>query len=417
MVINYEKMSPRHYFIVENCPLEFDGKFKQREDYTFEEVFTLDHLFESMELCAQGKMWKDSTITYLYDSHVNIYNLYDKLHNGKFYWSDFRHYIISERGKIRKLCTIPFEDRIVQKTFNLFFLLPCIRPRLIFDNMASLKDKGPKLAKDRTIEFMTHMYNKYGLDYWIYKFDIKQYFDSMFHPYIVYIIRQFTTDERLLYLLTYMLNKFAYDSFVHNGWHVPAGVGLGGEVPQTIGVLYLNEMDHIIKEQLGIHEYVRYQDDFYLMHPDRHYLTYCLDVIVKHLDNIGLALNRNKSNIIPAKNGFNFLKFRFFHNQYGTVLMNYNSKGITRTRKKFRKLHTLLEEGRIGFGDARNSVASSLGYIKGGVSPDLYASLFNLYRDEIEDPYSGIYVSEEMERLEQKNANMYQILNGTIKMN
>ena len=412
--IDYENLTPKYFFNVENCPIEFNGKFKRREDYSFEEVFTLDHLFEAMELCASGKMWKDSTISYLYDSHTNVYNLYDKLHSGRFYWSDFRHYVINERGKIRKLCTIPFEDRIVQKTYNLFFLLPSIRPRLIYDNMASLKDKGPKLAKDRTIEFMSHMYNKYGLNYWIYKFDIKQYFDSMFHPYIMWLIRQYTTDDRLLFLLAFMLNKFTYDSFVCDGYHVPYGIGLGGEVPQTIGVLYLNEMDHIIKEVLRIHAYVRYQDDFYLMHHDKEYLEYCFQVIQSHLFNVGLRLNMNKTNLIPASNGFNFLKFRFFHNQYGTVFMNYNHKGISRTRIKFRKLSDLLEQGRIGFGDARNSVASSLGYIKGGISPDLYASIFELYRDIIEDPYSYLFTEEEYNRIRRNEANMYQILNGTI---
>ena len=61
---------------------------------------------------------------------------------------------IVERGKPRQLCTLTFEDRIVQKLLNQFFLLPAFIPTLIYDNMASIRGRGPYLAMQRTEEFL-----------------------------------------------------------------------------------------------------------------------------------------------------------------------------------------------------------------------------------------------------------------------
>ena len=46
------------------------------------------------------------------------------------------------------------------------------------------------------------------------------------------------------------------------------GLPLGNQSSQWFALLYLNKIDHYIKEQFGIKCYVRYMDDMILVHRD-----------------------------------------------------------------------------------------------------------------------------------------------------
>ena len=75
---------------------------------------------------------------------------------------------------------------------------------------------------------------------------------------------------------------------------------------QILAVFYLNDLDHFIKEELGIKYYVRYQDDGCLYHPSKEYLKYCLNKIEEFLKKEKLTLNR-KTRIYKSTNNFIFL--------------------------------------------------------------------------------------------------------------
>ena len=83
---------------------------------------------------------------------------------------------------------------------------------------------------------------------------------------------------------------------------------------QVLAIFYLNDMDHFIKEKLKIRYYVRYQDDFLLLHPSKQYLKYCLDEIEKFLSKEGLKLNE-KTRIFKSTDNYAFLG-RNVRNQY-----------------------------------------------------------------------------------------------------
>ena len=70
------------------------------------------------------------------------------------------------------------------------------------------------------------------------------------------------------------------------------GLGLGSQISQIMELLVLNGLDHFIKERLHIKYYIRYMDDFILIHPDKNYLKYCLTEINKKIIELGLELNK-----------------------------------------------------------------------------------------------------------------------------
>ena len=82
---------------------------------------------------------------------------------------------------------------------------------------------------------------------------------------------------------------------------------------QILAIFYLNDLDHFIKEKLAVKYYVRYVDDFVLIDYSYGYLLYCLEIIKKKLNELGLSIN-NKTRIYNSKNGFCFLGYKFFLN-------------------------------------------------------------------------------------------------------
>ena len=100
----------------------------------------------------------------------------------------------------------------------------------------------------------------------------------------------------------------------------------GNMTSQILAIFYLNDLDHFIKESLKIKCYVRYQDDFILIHHSKEYLQYCLMEIKKYVEKEGLKLNP-KSRVYKNTNNFLFLG----RNKYGKYA---KYRGVKRILKK-----------------------------------------------------------------------------------
>lgn len=125
-----------------------------------------------------------------------------------------------------------------------------------------------------------------------------------------------------------------------------SGIGLGSQVSQITELSVLNGLDHFIKERLHIKHYVRYMDDFLLIHNDKKYLNYCYDEIKHYVETLNLTLNQ-KSGIYKISQGVKFLKWRYILTDTGKVIRKMNKKSIIKQRKKMRKFKEKLETGEI----------------------------------------------------------------------
>ena len=133
------------------------------------------------------------------------------------------------------------------------------------------------------------------------------------------------------------------------------GLPIGNMTSQLFAIYYLNDLDHFIKEKLHIKYYIRYMDDFILMHPNRDYLKYCLNEIEKKVGEVELNLN-NKTKIISMKEGLNFLGYRFvIKNNRLLVLINSQTK-----RRITHKLNKMVKNPPENYGSV---LASYKGYL------------------------------------------------------
>ena len=105
---------------------------------------------------------------------------------------------------------------------------------------------------------------------------------------------------------------------------------------QILAIFYLNDLDHFIKEKLGLKYYVRYQDDGCLYHPSKEYLKHCLNEISAFLKNENLQLN-NKTRIYKNTDNFVFLgrdvngrygKYRYVNRRLKNKTKRYKNKSI-----------------------------------------------------------------------------------------
>ena len=92
------------------------------------------------------------------------------------------------------------------------------------------------------------------------------------------------------------------------------GMPLGNYTSQFFANVYLIELDYFIKYKLKIKYYIRYVDDFVILHNYKLILEFYKQEINNFLkDNLKIELHEDKSKIIPLHKGIKFLGFRNFY--------------------------------------------------------------------------------------------------------
>ena len=105
-------------------------------------------------------------------------------------------------------------------------------------------------------------------------------------------------------------------------------------------------MDKLITCELGIEYYGRYMDDFYLIHPSKEYLKYCLEVIREYLDTLDLELN-SKTQIFPFKNGIDYLGFHTYVTDGGKAIRRVRNENKRNARRKYIRMARLVATGKL----------------------------------------------------------------------
>lgn len=187
------------------------------------------------------------------------------------------------------------------------------------------------MQKNRLTIHLREYYRKNGNQGYILICDIHNFFGSTDHALAIQAMYKVISDEWARMQIAKIINSFEGD----------AGIGLGSQVSQLIELLYLNDLDHFIKERLHVKYYVRYMDDFILIDKDKETLQKDLIQIEEKLTNIKLELNKKKTQIRPLSEGIKFLGFKFRLTDTGRVLVNILNKKIFHEKRKLRKQHEL----------------------------------------------------------------------------
>ena len=88
---------------------------------------------------------------------------------------------------------------------------------------------------------------------------------------------------------------------------------LGNLTSQSFANIYLHDLDYFVKHILKARYYIRYVDDFVILHNSKEQLERWKESISGFLKKeLMLELHQQKSRIIPLKRGIDFVGFRNF---------------------------------------------------------------------------------------------------------
>lgn len=112
--------------------------------------------------------------------------------------------------------------------------------------------------------------------------------------------------------------------------------------------MYLDSMDHYVKDRLSMKWYGRYMDDAWLICESKEKLQHILDDIKEVLAELKLKINEKKTQIFPISNGIRILGFHFYLREGGSVYAKILPESIKREKRKIRRMiRKGVPEGRV----------------------------------------------------------------------
>lgn len=304
-----------------------------------DKICSFEELFKAMYICKQNVMWKDSVAGFVKNGLINCYRLHNELMSNTYRLSPYSVFVVHEK-KTRTIVSTRMRDRVVQRSLCDNYLTEHLTKGFIWDNCACLEGKGTDMARDRLVCHLQRFYRKHGLNGYVLKVDIHDFFGSTPHDVVKAAVRKRLDDEWVIQQVETIV-----DSFDHIA--PDRGMGLGSQITQLVQLAVLDDIDHYIKERLLIKGYVRYMDDFILIHEDKGHLKECRQVIEQKLNALGLTVNQKKTMIQPISNGIHFLGFSFRLTETGRVVKTLLHKKASKERRKLRKLVDMVKTGKM----------------------------------------------------------------------
>jgi len=301
----------------------------------YPKIYNLSNLILAWRKARKGKTKKKYVIEFEKDLIKNLLNLQKEL-KGKTYCPKPLVTFILRDPKTRKISKSAFRDRIVHHALH-NVIEPIFDRIFIYDSCANRLGKGNLFALERFYKFIRKISgngiiieNEFEDNNFVYgycfKADIKHYFDEVEHEILIEIIKRKVRDEKVIWLIKQILG---------NGF-TKKGMPLGNLTSQFFANVYLDKFDKFVKHTLKAKYYIRYVDDFIILHSSKEKL----EEWKKEIDNflrkeLKLELHPEKSKIIPLSRGIDFVGFRNFY--YFKLLRKRNLKKILVKIKQYKK--------------------------------------------------------------------------------
>lgn len=299
----------------------------------FEKVIDFHNMYRAFRKAKCGKGYKKSSARFNLAALDGIHALIEQLKNKTYRISPYTEFKVYE-PKERIIQTTSFKDKVIQHSLCDNVIMPRLEKVFLYDNCAGQRGKGTLFGLDRLSEQMQKFYERYGHAGYILKCDIRKFFYSISHPQLKDIVEyHFGYDRDILWLCNLFIDST-------DG----KGIPLGNQINQGFALLYLDGMDKLIKYELGIEYYGRYMDDFYLIHPSKDYLKYCLEIINAYLETLDLELNA-KTQIFPFKNGVSYLGFHAYITKSGRPIRKLKNQNKRNAQRKFVRMAKLVAAG------------------------------------------------------------------------
>lgn len=323
----------------------------------FEQVITFDALYKGYRNARRGKRKGWPCRHFEKDLEGNLIQLQNEIVWGRYKCGGYRSFFVHE-PKLRKITALTeFRDRVVQNAL-MAVLEPIWERSFISHSYACRVGKGTHAGADYAQKAMNQCLRKHG-SLIALKADVRRYFQSIRHDTLKRLIRRKIADTKILALLDEVIDSYSELS-------TPGvGIPIGNLTSQLFANIYLDALDQHVKCRLREPWYVRYMDDFIVLHPDKKHLQALrLDIERWLAENLQLELN-HKTGVFPVAphhgRGLDFLGYHLWPHK-----RRLRKASLNRFKRRVRQLQKKYAEDEVDLPEIRQQLSSWLAHARHG---------------------------------------------------
>jgi len=307
-----------------------------------------ENIYRGYFSAARGKRYRNEVLSYKAKLEDNLFSLIEDLKNNNYKPLPFRRFHITN-PKPREIEAPAFCDRVLHHSLDQI-IEPIFEKRFINESYACRLGRGTHAAM-RHVFKCTQLAKRQWGNYFVLKCDISKFFPSVNHDILKKIIRRAIWDKRLLCIIDLIID---FNSGIDG-----VGIPIGSLTSQLFANVYLDPLDHFLKETCRIKFYARYMDDFVILHNSKEYLRELLKKIETFLnERLELKLNP-KTVIFPGKHAIDFCGYRIWPTH-----IKPRKRTVKRAKSRMRKMVKLYKDDPKILEHAKASLVSFMGYIK-----------------------------------------------------
>lgn len=260
----------------------------------------MENLLTSWSEFKRGKTKKSDVQEFQFSLGDNLFRLHEKLRTKTYAHGPYQSFYVRD-PKLRHIHKATVEDRVVhQALFRILY--HHFNPKFIFDSYSSRLEKGTHAAVYRLEKFVRKATLNYQKPVLALKCDVKKFFANIDQQILLNLIKKTINDPDVIWLIEKIIFSFA---------EAPnKGLPLGNVTSQLFSNIYLNELDYYVKHELRQKYYLRYCDDFLILHQEREYLVNLIKPIGEFLQTeLKLTLHPDKIIIRKLRQGIDYLGY------------------------------------------------------------------------------------------------------------
>ncbi|VVB91473.1 Reverse transcriptase (RNA-dependent DNA polymerase) [uncultured archaeon] len=323
----------------------------------FENIISFENLLKAAKKAFRGKKDKARVARFYFDMEKELLCLQEELLNKTYEPRPLRKFQIRE-PKPREIGASDFRDRVVHHAIC-NTIEPILERGSIHHSYACRIGKGTHRAVMQAQIFSRkHSY--------FLKCDIRKYFASIDHEILNKMLARKFKDADLMWLLNTIIDSAESEN-------TGKGVPIGSLTSQHFANLYLDKLDHCIKDCLRVKSYLRYMDDFILFGNEKAELHLLHSTIRAFLrDELTLELKEKATIIAPVQEGDPFLGFWIFPN-----LIRLKHENKKRALNTLKSRNRAFKSGKTNEEKYSQSLMSITEYLKIGNTYNLRKDIFS----------------------------------------
>lgn len=312
----------------------------KRHGNLWPQVIDFNNLLAASKIAQRGKRYRETVLCFNSRLADELLQLQTELETKSYWPGRYTTFQIVEPKK-RMISAAPYRDRVVHHALcNV--IAPIFERTFIRDSYANRAGYGTHRALRRFTEFARS--SRYVL-----QCDIRKYFASIDHEILKALIRRKIKCADTVRLIETIIdasnqqeerNEYFPGDELWTPYERRRGLPIGNLTSQFFANVYLDGLDHFVKERLCVSKYVRYVDDFSLFGDDREELAEARRRIEDHLTGLRLQIHPIKSQLFETRHGAGFVGYRVLPDR-----IRVKNENLQRARKRLRRLQAAYARG------------------------------------------------------------------------